>query len=135
MGDSKKEVAFMPGVTHKPEGQYPHPSPVHALNLDDEADRLVAELKGAGHASRSLAREAGVSLVLMALEGGDAVREHSTAGATSIHVLRGHAAIGSAGQVWDCLPGDVLFFQPDVRHDIAAQEQTVVLLTITGAQA
>ena len=125
----------MPEVTHNPQGDYPQPAAVHQFDIELEADRLIAQLGGHGHQSRTLAREAGVSLVLMALEGGDAVPEHATHGATSIMPVRGHTVVTIGGEDADLRPGALVFLQPNVRHEIRAEEQSVVLLTISGGSA
>ena len=122
----------MPETTHTPTGQYPQTQPVHHLDLEGEADRLLAQLASHEQQSQNIAREGGVSLVMMAMEGGDAVREHSTPGATSVQVIRGHTTLIANGQSVSLRPGELLLFQPGVRHDIRAEEQSVVLLTITG---
>lgn len=124
----------MPDVTHDPRGEYPQSSAVHDIDVEREADKLVAKLGGHGHESRTIAREGGVSLVLMALDGGDTVREHATPGATSIQAVRGHAILTAGGQAVDLRPGGLAFLQPKVRHDIRAEEQSVVLLTISGGE-
>jgi quercetin dioxygenase-like cupin family protein len=124
----------MPETTHTPTGQYPQPQPVHHLDLEVEADRLLTELANHELQSQNVAREGGVSLVMMAMEAGEAVREHSTPGATSIQVIRGHTTLEANGQSISLRPGEVLLFEPGLRHNISAEEQSVVLLTITGGE-
>lgn len=119
-------------TTHIPTGNYPKPAPVHSIDLEATADRLLAELPGSGRRTESLAREAGVSVLMMAMEGGDEIREHSAAGVVTAQLLRGHATLMANGAPNDLRPGQVLVFQPRVRHDVRAEEQSVLLLTITG---
>jgi quercetin dioxygenase-like cupin family protein len=122
----------MPQTTHQPAGEYPHPSPAHHLDLDEVATQLLSRLPGQGRQTRNIARESGVSLLVMALEQGNSLPEHSADGVVLVQVLRGHTYLEAAGQSLDLRPGQVLMFQPGVRHDIRAVEQSVVLLTITG---
>jgi len=93
---------------------------------------LVASLAGKSRQTRSLGREAGVSILMMAMESGDLLAEHSAKGTVTIHVLRGHAVLTAAGEPFDLRPGQLVMMQPAVRHDLRAEEQSVVLLTITG---
>lgn len=116
-----------------PAGEYPSAAQVHLLDLELEADRLLAELPGHGRRTRTLAREGGVSLVLMAMEGGDMVKEHSADGSVTAHLLRGHATLTAAGEAIDVLEGQVVMFAPGVRHDVRAEAQSVLLLTVSGA--
>lgn len=122
----------MPDVTNQPRGEYPHPEAMHHIDLEEQADILLRELPGHGRRTQSIARESGVSLVMMAMEGGDAIQEHAARGATTVQVVRGHTTLSSAGRSVALRPGELVFFQPGVRHDIRAEEQSVVLLTVTG---
>jgi hypothetical protein len=61
----------MPRTTHKPAGKYPEHAELHHLDLEAAADELLGRLPGSRRQSESLAREAGVSLVMMAMEAGD----------------------------------------------------------------
>lgn len=122
----------MPETTKAPKGQYPQSKPVHHLDLEAEADRLLVQLANHEQQGQNVAREGGVSLIMMAMESGDSIKEHSTPGTTSVQVIRGHATLQAEGQSVSLRPGELLLFQPGVRHDISAEEQSVVLLTITG---
>ena len=122
----------MPTTTHTPKGDYPEPAPAHLIDIESEADKFSQALTAGGRQTRNIAREAGVSLVLMAIEAGDAVREHSTPGATTVTAIRGHVVVTSGGHSMDLRPGQLVLFQPGVRHDLRAEEQSVVLLTISG---
>jgi quercetin dioxygenase-like cupin family protein len=105
------------------------------LDLETSADRLLAELPGHRRQSVTLAREAGVSLVMMAMEAGDAINEHSAPGVVTVHVLRGQAAVTAGDEEAELRSGELVMLQPGVRHDVRAAEQAVVLLTITGGEA
>jgi quercetin dioxygenase-like cupin family protein len=122
----------MPETTHTPTGDYPKSQAAHYLDLDAEAAKLQAKLPGHRRQSETIAREAGVSLVIMAMEGGDVLKEHSADGVVTIHLLDGHATVTTGGQPLDLRPGQLVLMQPSVRHDLRAEEQSVVLLTITG---
>lgn len=125
----------MPETTRTPSGKYPQPAPVHVLDLEREADRLLAELPGRSRRSENIARESGVSLVLMALEGGHRLDDHAAEGVVTVHVLRGRATLRADGTARELGPGQVVLMQPGVRHDVIAGEQAVILLTVTGGAA
>ncbi len=118
--------------SHIPQGNYPSHGPAHLLDLEQTADRLLAQLPGNRRQTETLAREAGSSVVLMALEAGDAIQEHSAGGPVSVHLLRGHATLTAGDNAFDLRPGQLVFMQPNVRHAIQAEEQSVVLLTLSG---
>ena len=122
----------MPETTHTPAGEYPRPGPTHHLDLRAMADELIDQLPGKGRQTRSLARESGVSVLLMAMEAGNVLREHSADGVVTVQPLRGYAVLEAGGESFELRPGQLLMLQPGVRHDLRAGEQCVVLLTITG---
>jgi quercetin dioxygenase-like cupin family protein len=122
----------MPAVTREPQGDYPHPSALHHIDLAHHADALLASLPGHTRQSKNIAREGGVSLLMMAMEAGDMLREHSAPGVVAVQVLRGRTAIACEGKTVDVGEGELILFQTGVRHDLRAKEQSVVLLTVTG---
>ena len=122
----------MPEVTKQPQGDYPRPEAMHHLDLNEHADSLLRELPGHGRRSRSLAREGGVSLIMIAMEAGDALDAHQAKGAVTVQTVRGHTTLSLEGSSFDLLPGQLVFFQPGVVHDLRAALESVVLLTITG---
>ena len=122
----------MPETTRTPSGNYPKPASVHSIDVEATADRLIAELPGRSRRTESLARESGVSLLMMAMEGGDSLNEHSAKGVVTIHLLRGHVTVASGETAVDLRPGQLVLMQPQVSHDLRAEEQSVVLLTIGG---
>lgn len=122
----------MPDTTHIPAGEYPNKAPVHHLDLEAEAQKLLGKLAGHRRQTRNLAREAGVSVLMMAMETGDILKDHATNGVVTVQVLSGHAVLASDNEHADLRKGHLAVLQPGVRHDVTAQEQSVVLLTITG---
>jgi len=125
----------MPDTTHPPSGHYPKPAAVHKLDLEAAADRLAATLPGHGRRSENLAREAGISLVMMVMEAGDTIDEHSADGVVIVHTLRGQLALTVAGEKSELRPGQLALLQPGVPHGLSARKQSVVILTIAGGEA
>jgi quercetin dioxygenase-like cupin family protein len=117
---------------HIPSGNYPAHAASHVLDIETTADRLLAELPGHGRRAETLAREGGVSIVMMAMEAGDAIEEHSAPGPVSVHLLRGQVQVTANGDTAQIGPGQVVFMQPNVRHSVEADTQAVVLLTVSG---
>jgi len=122
----------MPETTHIPTGEYPKPAPAHQIDLETHADELLATLPGSRRQSKSLAREAGVSIIMMAQEGGDVVKEHAAPGVVTVYALRGIVNLRTADKTIELRSGQMAVFQPGVHHDLEAQEQSVVVLTLTG---
>lgn len=125
----------MPKTTRTPTGDYPRPAAVHQLDLEAAADRLAQSLPGHSRQAESLAREAGVSVIMMAMEAGNKLKEHAAEGVVTLQLLRGRVSLSSSGETFQLRPGHMLLFQPGVQHDVHAEEQSVFLLTVTeGAQ-
>jgi quercetin dioxygenase-like cupin family protein len=122
----------MPDTTHIPAGDFPSKAPVHHLDLEAEAHKLLEKLPGHRRQTRNLAREAGVSVLMMAMETGDILKDHATDGVVTVQLLSGRAVLASENQRVDLLKGHLSVLQPGVRHDLTAEEQSVLLLTITG---
>lgn len=122
----------MPESTKVPAGHHPAVAAVHHLDLQSEADRLLGELPGHHRRTNTLVREAGVSIVMMALESGDTLQEHSAPGVVIVQALRGRVTLTADGQPIELTPGHIAVFQPGVRHDLKAQVESVVLVTVCG---
>lgn len=124
----------MARTTHTPTGKFPPHTQVHHIDLEAAADELLARLPGNRRQSESLAREAGVSVVMMAMEAGDAIQEHSAEGVVAVQGLRGRIAVTADGQTVEIAARQLVLFQPGVRHSVHATERAVLLLTVTGGQ-
>lgn len=118
--------------TTVPAGHHPAAAAVHHLDLQSEADRLLGELPGYHRRTNTLVREASVSIVMMALEAGDSLQEHSAPGVVIVQALRGRVTLTADGKRIELAPGHITVFQPGVRHDLKAEEKSVVLLTVCG---
>ena len=117
---------------HTPEGAYPAPGPAQFVDLDIVADRLVERLAGHPRQGETVARQGDVSVVMMAIEGGGTLEEHSAAGPVVVSVFRGHVVVSAAGQSFDLRDGQLVMFEPGIRHELRAEEQSVVLLTVSN---
>ncbi len=122
----------MPDTTREPTGDYPHPAPVHHIDLEATADRLLQELPGSQRKTENIARESGVSLILMAMKEGDVLEEHTAPGVVIVQVLRGGIRLQAGSSGTDMGPGQIVMLQPNVPHRHEATAESVVLLTVTG---
>jgi quercetin dioxygenase-like cupin family protein len=121
-------------TTHTPTGKFPQRAEVHQIDLEAAADELLERLPGNRRQSESLAREQGVSVILIAMEEGDAIKEHSADGVVTVQALRGRISVTSLGEAADLPPRHMVLFQPGVRHSVQAVERSVLLLTVTGGE-
>lgn len=111
---------------------------MQGLSLDELADEHLAVARG-HHSGRSAVtvhggREHHLRQTLIALAGGHALGEHESPGEATLQVLRGRVRLRADGEDWDGGPGGFLLIPP-ARHDLAALEDAVVLLTVTNRLA
>ena len=122
----------MPDTTHIPAGDFPNKAPVHHIDLEAEAHELLEKLPGHRRQAKTIARESGVSVLLMAMEAGDVLPDHAANGVVTVQLLSGHAVLASGNQRVELRKGHLAMLQPGVRHDVTAEEQSLLLLMITG---
>jgi quercetin dioxygenase-like cupin family protein len=120
----------MPDTTHQPTGEYPHPAAIHHVDLTAESDGLLQQLPGTRRQGKNLAREGGLSVLLMAMEAGDELDEHAAAGPAAIQVLRGSIVVTSEETALTLGEGEMAMYQPGVRHGVRADQRAVILLTV-----
>lgn len=104
----------------------------HLFSLADALAELRAESHPArdGHRQIALFHRAPVTQVLFSFEAGGRIDQHSAAGLVTIHVLEGRLSVEASGTEHDLTGGDVLVLDPDVPHDVRAQEPAAMLLTV-----
>lgn len=68
-------------------------------------------------------------VMLIALLAGEALGEHNSPPAATVQVLRGRATVHSATDSVELAAGEIGPIPPE-RHDLAAIEDSVVLLTV-----
>lgn len=103
---------------------------VSDLNALSEA--LLAEARDSKHgkASHSLVHGDRQTVTLIALLAGQALGEHNAPPAATLHVLRGRAVLHADGATTELAAGHLAPIPPQ-RHDLAADEDTVALLTVS----
>lgn len=70
---------------------------------------------------------------LITLLAGRELKEHPNPGEATVQVLSGHVRLGAGEQSWDGRAGDLLVV-PDAPHNLAAIEDSAVLLTVAKHQ-
>jgi len=91
----------------------------------------AAKSVSSGRASRTVCggHEHSLRQTVIALVGGEELREHESPGETTLHVLAGRVELRAGDVSWDGVPGDLLTI-PDARHTLTAKRDSVVLLTV-----
>jgi|SRR5690606_5146092 len=94
------------------------------------------EYERTGVAAVTLARDDHVTLVLVALRRGDAMREHRAPSAGSVVVLSGRIAFSRSGgaqpERTELAAGGLVAFAADVPHSVEALEDAAYLVAIGG---
>jgi quercetin dioxygenase-like cupin family protein len=106
--------------------------PVHSFQLETSAQQLREEVRtsGSGHRQQSLYKHGPTSLALFVFGAGTGLAPHRTKGTVIIHVLKGRMEVKADGHVHDLGPGGVVVLAAGVEHEVAAKEETEMLLTV-----
>jgi quercetin dioxygenase-like cupin family protein len=109
-----------------------------SMSLTALADEHLAAAREAnsGRSAFTLhgGREHTLRQTLLALAAGHALAEHESPGEATLQVLRGTVTLTTPEGTWRGSAGDHVAI-PRERHDLAAEEDAVVLLTVALDQA
>lgn len=83
-----------------------------------------------GHTARTLAKRGELRIVLLALRRDAVVPEHKADGRVSIQTIRGYVKVRARERTFELPAGRLIMLEPGERHDVAAQEDSGVLVTI-----
>lgn len=83
-----------------------------------------------GHRQETLYHHGGATIALFAFDRFTHLAEHKVAGVVGMQVLRGRLKITVDGKVHDLKAGYMLVLAPGVKHAIAAEEESEMLLTV-----
>ncbi|MDO3704450.1 cupin domain-containing protein [Micromonospora sp. C28SCA-DRY-2] len=107
---------------------------MEVLSLSQLAEEQLASAREAssGRSGRSLhpGQHHRLRQTLVALLGGRSLDEHESPGEATLQVLRGRVRLTAGEQSCPGGPGDLLVIPPR-RHALHADEDAVVLLTVT----
>lgn len=78
-----------------------------------------------------LFREKGLRTLLLHLKAGEQIPEHQTRGAIMVHCLQGEAAFFLFNERIALSPGALISVPPDAAHSLAAQQDTLLLVTMS----
>ena len=106
--------------------------PQHQFDLEAAAARLRQEVRSgtAGHRQESLYKHGSTTLALFIFGPQRRLPPHRTNGTVIIHVLKGRMTVTAGGRPHDLGPGGVLVMAAGVEHDVAAHEESEMLLTV-----
>lgn len=107
-------------------------APVLTIDLPAEFERLQRQpgYQDGAPTGRTLVKQAGLRIVLMALKTGGGLREHHASGPISIQSIAGRQRIRLPEQTVELGRGQLLALEPGIRHDVEAIEDGAFLLTI-----
>jgi quercetin dioxygenase-like cupin family protein len=113
--------------------QRPLAGPSMTFPLAEQIEELRREEPYArsGRAGRTLAKSGDFRVVLVAMADGNVVGTHQAHGPMTIHLLRGHLRYRVDGEEHALSEGEVLFFGPAAAHDITADADSALLLTLS----
>ncbi|HEY7234164.1 MAG TPA: cupin domain-containing protein [Gemmatimonadaceae bacterium] len=109
--------------------------PEHRLELDAALEALRSEPHDGKDRHRQITvfRKGPLRLVLFAFEAGGSLASHRAPGYIVIHVLRGRIRVQTLNQSYELATNQILMLDPEVVHDVQADEQTDMLLTVSLA--
>ena len=103
------------------------------LSLDAMARELLERARAGtgGRAAETVVggHEKVLRQTVIALAAGSVLGDHENPGEATVHVLAGRVRLTAGDDAWDGRSGDLLLV-PDATHRLAAQEDSVVLLTV-----
>lgn len=112
----------------------PLAGPMLTFDLHEQLRNLREEDSYArtGRAGRTLAKSGRLRLVAVAMAAGNVIGTHQADSPMTIHVLSGRIRYRAGDTVNELDGGQILFFGPGDAHDIRAEEESLLLLTISA---
>ncbi len=103
-----------------------------AVDLEQVAAGLRSEAGAGegGHRQQTLYRRGTLTIALFVFDRFTHLPEHQAQGAVSMHVLSGRVKITAEGRVHELRAGQMLVTAPGVRHAVAAEEESRMLVTV-----
>lgn len=80
-----------------------------------------------------LAKQPALSVVLVAMGTGNALRSHATAGSMTLQVLSGDVTFRAGDDTTRLRTGEFVSLAPEIAHDAEAHEPSVLLVTVAAA--
>jgi quercetin dioxygenase-like cupin family protein len=131
-------------ISQEKEGRTGHESlaghltaPLMDFNLEKEIAQLHEEEAWlrTGRNSKTLVKQPDFRIVLIGLQKGGHLEEHSADARISIYTLSGHVKLQLPEQTVDLPSGHLLVIDRALQHDLEALEDSAILLTISWPYA
>lgn len=114
------------------EGQAPATSTtVFALAREATVLRAMPAWQDSGHSAKTLVRTRDARVVLMSLRAGAKISEHKTDHGVSVQVLDGRVQLHMPTERVEIGAQEMVFLAAGEPHDVVAQEDSTVLVTIS----
>jgi len=104
---------------------------VMVFDLASESTQLTLPSES-DHTARTLAKLDAIRLTLLKLSANATIREHQVAHQVSLQVVSGHIVVHVERQPVEMPAGHLMVLARGIAHDIAAKEDSVILLTISA---
>lgn len=103
-----------------------------AIDLKAVVNRLRSEpdTGEAGRRQKTLYKSGDLTIALFLFERFAGLSEHRAAGVVNMHVLRGKLKITAEDQVHELQSGQMLVLAPGLKHAVAAEEESEMLVTV-----
>jgi quercetin dioxygenase-like cupin family protein len=103
------------------------------LATELEAVRASDSYHASDHAAKTIAKQPGVSVVLIALKPGGQMHEHHADGAITVQGIDGHVEFTVGERPVALTRGRLLTVPHGVSHHVRGMDESAFLLTIGGA--
>ncbi len=109
----------------------PAPGGFAMIDVTAEIDQLKSKLGASGgdREAKSLVKDYGLNVMLMALRRGARLHEHRTRGPLTVQVMSGRVNFAAAGVPHEITPGTMFALDREIVHSVEALEDSVLLLT------
>lgn len=112
----------------------PLAGPLLTFDLEEQLRELRTEdsFRRSGRAGRTLAKSGRLRVTLVAMQTGNVIGTHQADSPMTLQVLQGHIRFRANDGEHEMRTGELLFFGPGDAHDITAQEESSLLITISA---
>ena len=110
--------------------------PEHRIDLGSSLEALRREPQDSAkkHRQISIFHKGPLRIVLFAFDTGGSLPSHRAPGAVVVHTLRGRIQVKTLHESYELATGQMLMLDPEVVHDVVAQEESDMLLTVTMSE-
>jgi quercetin dioxygenase-like cupin family protein len=122
-----------PEVSHSPKhGGRAIEAPLLSFDLQTELEQVRQQpsYRNGDPGGRTLVKQPGLRIVLMALRAGGRLQEHHASGPISVQTIEGRLRLSLPDESVELTAGQLLALESGIRHDVEAIEDSVFLLTI-----